>query len=1062
TGAGDCSVTMREAQNVTASFDISLVPQYALTVSKDGEGAGAVTSAPAGIDCGDDCTQDYNENTEVTLTAEPEAGSEFAGWTGGGCTGTENCVVTMSEAQTVTASFDISLVPQYALTVSKDGAGAGAVTSAPAGIDCGDDCTQDYNENTEVTLTAEPESGSEFAGWTGGGCTGTENCVVTMSEAQTVTASFDTIYVPPEPEPEPVIPPAPEDNDGTPGWWETQHGLDMSSSADAAQDTDNDGLTNLEEYINKTDPRDPDTDDDGIEDGQERLAGTDPDDKNLSIPGQTPDSDNDGLPDWYEAEHGLNPSNPSDAVQDKDGDGLPNLSEFISDTDPENKDSDNDGLSDGKEVSQGTNPLDISSDSVNDSKDTDQDGLPDWYEEKYGLNPEKSDDAAADEDQDGLTNIEEYANRTHPKDNDSDGDGFTDGQETAAGTPALNGSSDPETDTDNDGMTDVWEKNNKTDPNFPDSDKDPDGDGLTNLEEFENQTDPDSSDTDGDGMPDGWEKANNLDPGDASDAGLDPDGDGLTAIQEHEAGTDPQNPDSDNDGFSDTKEINAGTNPLDASDNPEEPGNTDNDDSDGDGMKNGWEKQHGLNPDNPSDGIIDDDGDSRNNRVEYTENTNPFVPDTYEPSHMFNDDGFMQDQGFVLHVISKDASGFTMKIVTSGGEQPVNPGEYTGTGAAQDPFTYNWKPGSPFTERRTDDPLPGDISYEVTFRFYADGSNLPYTYTVKYTDYATADDNKADTPEDQQDFEALYQGSLNRITQMERIFDPSVSSEFNYTIKDIEGIYRPAVIKIPAIPYENLLIDDTQGSNLGYDPDTDTYDVNTDNPDYMKLVPGDLLRLKIGSYNFSGNTAAEGVTITFEAASGKYKGYPVRYNPIRHADGTGRNPNAPALNITIQLNPEAEAYKVINSMEDASRLLSVMVNETGDGTDGFVKADVQFEVSEDGKVNININHLTSLGFIIEDTDKDGMPDDWENKYGLDMNDPADADKDSDGDGISNLEEFTANSDPSVNLAPVEPESDGGGGGGCFISASETAAIPFIIRIFGAIIAGLAVMKKFLP
>lgn len=78
-----------------------------LTVSKDGTGLGTVTSAPAGINCGVDCTEDYAADTEVTLTASATAGSEFIGWTGGGCAGTGVCVVTMSSAQGVTATFDL-------------------------------------------------------------------------------------------------------------------------------------------------------------------------------------------------------------------------------------------------------------------------------------------------------------------------------------------------------------------------------------------------------------------------------------------------------------------------------------------------------------------------------------------------------------------------------------------------------------------------------------------------------------------------------------------------------------------------------------------------------------------------------------------------------------------------------------------------------------------------------------------------------------------------------------------------------------------------------------------
>jgi len=47
-----------------------------------------------------------------------------------------------------------------------------------------------------------------------------------------------------------------------------------------------------------------------------------------------------------------------------------------------------------------------------------------------------------------------------------------------------------------------------------------------------------------------------------------------------------------------------------------------------------------------------------------------------------------------------------------------------------------------------------------------------------------------------------------------------------------------------------------------------------------------------------------------------------------------------------------------------------------------------------------------------DADNDGMPDDWERKYGLDPKDPADADADKDGDDFTNLEEFQAKTDPT--------------------------------------------------
>ena len=46
-----------------------------------------------------------------------------------------------------------------------------------------------------------------------------------------------------------------------------------------------------------------------------------------------------------------------------------------------------------------------------------------------------------------------------------------------------------------------------------------------------------------------------------------------------------------------------------------------------------------------------------------------------------------------------------------------------------------------------------------------------------------------------------------------------------------------------------------------------------------------------------------------------------------------------------------------------------------------------------------------------DADHDGMPNDWEKKYGFNPNDPSDAAKDADGDGFTNLEEYQAGTDP---------------------------------------------------
>ncbi|WP_027186423.1 InlB B-repeat-containing protein [Desulfovibrio inopinatus] len=81
--------------------------------------------------------------------------------------------------------------PQYTLSVQKNGTGSGKVTSNPAGIDCGQDCSQAYDENTQVVLTATADQGSAFKGWNGANCSGTGTCTVTMTSTQSVIATFD-------------------------------------------------------------------------------------------------------------------------------------------------------------------------------------------------------------------------------------------------------------------------------------------------------------------------------------------------------------------------------------------------------------------------------------------------------------------------------------------------------------------------------------------------------------------------------------------------------------------------------------------------------------------------------------------------------------------------------------------------------------------------------------------------------------------------------------------------------------------------------------------------------
>jgi hypothetical protein len=182
-GTGLCSLDVTGDTAVTARFE---GPQL-LTVARAGSGGGTIASDTAGIECGADCSESYAFGATVTLTATAQTGSTFAGWSGGGCSGTGSCQVTLTAETTVTAAFALEA---FAVNVSRIGTGNGTVASSPIGIDCGADCLEAFPFNTVVTLTATPATGSTFSGWSGGGCTGTDTCQVTVTSIVSVTAAF--------------------------------------------------------------------------------------------------------------------------------------------------------------------------------------------------------------------------------------------------------------------------------------------------------------------------------------------------------------------------------------------------------------------------------------------------------------------------------------------------------------------------------------------------------------------------------------------------------------------------------------------------------------------------------------------------------------------------------------------------------------------------------------------------------------------------------------------------------------------------------------------------------
>ena len=183
-----CGISMSSNRTVTATFVDGSVVTTTLT------GNGTVTSSPAGITCGADCSAVFAMGQPLTLTAVPDAGSVFMSW-GGACvaSGTNPiCTFTpVSATSTVTATFAVGVT----ITINQAGTGSGTVTSTPAGINCGADCNQTYAANSTVTLTATADADSVFASWSGGGCSGSGTCTLTSITLpdRTITANFTAV-----------------------------------------------------------------------------------------------------------------------------------------------------------------------------------------------------------------------------------------------------------------------------------------------------------------------------------------------------------------------------------------------------------------------------------------------------------------------------------------------------------------------------------------------------------------------------------------------------------------------------------------------------------------------------------------------------------------------------------------------------------------------------------------------------------------------------------------------------------------------------------------------------
>ncbi len=188
-----CLSAMALALSGCGSGAATTPPVESVQLTVQATGTGTVSSSPAGINCAPTCSASFSAGSQVTLTETPGANATFAGWTGGGCSGENStCTMTLSSSQSVTATFNAMQAVPPVLTVSVAGTGTGTVSSNPAGISCAPTCSGSFSAGTQITLTETAAVNSTFAGWSGGGCSGTAaTCTLTLSTNQAVTATFN-------------------------------------------------------------------------------------------------------------------------------------------------------------------------------------------------------------------------------------------------------------------------------------------------------------------------------------------------------------------------------------------------------------------------------------------------------------------------------------------------------------------------------------------------------------------------------------------------------------------------------------------------------------------------------------------------------------------------------------------------------------------------------------------------------------------------------------------------------------------------------------------------------
>jgi len=173
-------LTVSSNQTITATFQKK---KYSLSVVAKGNGSVKEELVSAG-------RGDYSSGSVVKLTAVPDTGYYFTGWSGD-ITGTDNPIdITVGSEKEITATFEI-LVLDLEVIVKGEGQVSQAIVEGTGAENENRSTVTQYEYGTIVELTPTPSDGMAFISWSGDYLGEEDPLQLTMTESTSIQANFD-------------------------------------------------------------------------------------------------------------------------------------------------------------------------------------------------------------------------------------------------------------------------------------------------------------------------------------------------------------------------------------------------------------------------------------------------------------------------------------------------------------------------------------------------------------------------------------------------------------------------------------------------------------------------------------------------------------------------------------------------------------------------------------------------------------------------------------------------------------------------------------------------------